>query len=179
MTETPEPTDKLDAATNVVVNGPADDPPQFCERIVRRLPPSDLNGLLEPDALKGACPVPRRPRVQQCARGYPTAAEQWLGPVALLFLVGGEVVLDRNCVLHDRGLHVCDAHNEWPSTGHQGSPIARSPSGRSSSTATPGDVTRCPPSWASRSATWRVLAGIRLTLAAAWDELEQRVCRQR
>ena len=28
--------------------------------------------MLEPDALKGACPVPRRPRAQQCVRGYPT-----------------------------------------------------------------------------------------------------------
>jgi hypothetical protein len=32
---TPQPTDKLDGATTVVVNGPADDPLQF-ERIVRR-----------------------------------------------------------------------------------------------------------------------------------------------
>jgi hypothetical protein len=32
---TPEPTDKLDATTTVVVNGPTDDPPQV-ERIVRR-----------------------------------------------------------------------------------------------------------------------------------------------
>jgi hypothetical protein len=32
---TPEPTDKLDATTKVVVNGPADDPLQI-ERIVRR-----------------------------------------------------------------------------------------------------------------------------------------------
>jgi hypothetical protein len=35
MTMTPEPTDKLDAATIVAVNGPADDPPRD-GRIVRR-----------------------------------------------------------------------------------------------------------------------------------------------
>jgi hypothetical protein len=34
MTTTPEPTDKLDATTNVAVNGPADDTLQV-ERIVR------------------------------------------------------------------------------------------------------------------------------------------------
>ncbi len=34
---TPEPTDKLDAATTVVVNGPADDPLEV-ERIARRRP---------------------------------------------------------------------------------------------------------------------------------------------
>jgi len=34
VTMTPQPTDKLDAATTVVVNGPADDPPQ-AGRIVR------------------------------------------------------------------------------------------------------------------------------------------------
>jgi len=33
------------------------------------------------------------------------------------------------------------------------------------------DLTRRPPSWASRSITWRVLAGIRLTVADTWDEL--------
>jgi hypothetical protein len=32
------------------------------------------------------------------------------------------------------------------------------------------NVTTRPPSWASRSTTWRVLALIRLTLADAWDE---------
>jgi hypothetical protein len=42
-----------------------------------------------------------------------------------------------------------------------------------SSTATSSDVTRRPPSRQSRSTTWRVLAGTRLTLAAAWDEREQ------
>ena len=47
------------------------------------------------------------------------AAELWLGPVALLLLVGGEVVLDRICVLRERGLHLCGAHNEWPATGRQ------------------------------------------------------------
>ena len=36
MTTTPEPTDKLDAATPVAVNGPADETLQICERIVRR-----------------------------------------------------------------------------------------------------------------------------------------------
>lgn len=30
-----------------------------------------------------------------------------------------------------------------------------------------------PPYWASRSTNWRVLAGIRLTLAAAWDDTGQ------
>jgi hypothetical protein len=44
---------------------------------------------------------------------------------------------------------------------------------RRSSTATSSDLTRRPPSWASRSTTWRVLAGIRLTLADAWDEMGQ------
>ena len=42
-----------------------------------------------------------------------------------------------------------------------------------SSTATSSDVTRRPPSRRSRSTTWRLLAGTRLTLAAAWDEREQ------
>src|SRR5580704_16826035 len=46
-------------------------------------------------------------------------------------------------------------------------------SGRSS-TATSSDMTRRPPSWASRSTTWRALALIRLTLADAWDESEER-----
>jgi hypothetical protein len=45
----------------------------------------------------------------------------------------------------------------------------RSWSGRSS-TAMSSDLTGRPPSWASRSITWRVLAGIRLTLADAWDD---------
>jgi hypothetical protein len=36
MTTTPEPTDKLDAATNVAVNGPADGTLDLYERIVRR-----------------------------------------------------------------------------------------------------------------------------------------------
>ena len=40
------------------------------------------------------------------------------------------------------------------------------------STATSSDLTRRPPSLASRSTTWRVLALIRLTLAHAWDENE-------
>ena len=61
MTTTPVPTDKLDAATNVAVNGPADEHAQL-KRIVRRLTSSDLNGLLEPDALKRACPVLRGAR---------------------------------------------------------------------------------------------------------------------
>lgn len=53
------------------------------------------------------------------------AAELWLGPVALLLLVGGEVVPDRNCVLRDCGLHLYGAHNEWPATGRQKSlPVA-------------------------------------------------------
>ena len=45
-------------------------------------------------------------------------------------------------------------------------------SGRSS-TATSSDVTRRPPSRRSRSTTWRVLAGTRLTLAAAWDDFHE------
>src|SRR5271154_4153887 len=48
-----------------------------------------------------------------------------------------------------------------------------SPFGRSS-TATSSDLTRRPPSWASRSTIWRVLAGIRLTRTAAWDETRER-----
>ena len=36
MTTAPEPTDKLDAAANVAVNGPADGTLQLSERIVRR-----------------------------------------------------------------------------------------------------------------------------------------------
>ena len=55
-------------------------------------------------------------------------------------------------------------------TSHAGDTRRRCWSGRSS-TATSSDVTRRPPSWASRSTTWRVLALIRLTLADAWDEL--------
>ena len=53
---TPEPTDKLDAATTVVVNGPADDPLEV-EWIARRRPDRTDTGLLEPDASKGARPV--------------------------------------------------------------------------------------------------------------------------
>ena len=34
-----------------------------------------------------------------------------------------------------------------------------------------------PPYWASRSTNWRVLAGIRLTLAAAWDETHKLAAR--
>ena len=45
---TPEPTDKLDAATQVVVNGPEDDPPTLNGSY--GLTPPDLEGLLEPDA---------------------------------------------------------------------------------------------------------------------------------
>jgi hypothetical protein len=43
--------------------------------------PPDLNGLPEPDALKGACPVLRRPLAQQCARGYPTGGQLRRGAV--------------------------------------------------------------------------------------------------
>ena len=42
-----------------------------------------------------------------------------------------------------------------------------------SSAATSSYVTRRPPYWASRSTNWRVLAGIRLTLAAVWDDNQQ------
>ena len=56
MTTTPEPTDKLDAATIVAVNGPADDTLDL--RADRTAPRHrTFTGLLEPDALKGACPV--------------------------------------------------------------------------------------------------------------------------
>ena len=57
MTTTPEPTDKLDAATKVVVNDP---------RTIHSAlngsygaAPADLKGLLEPDAGRLASPVPR------------------------------------------------------------------------------------------------------------------------
>jgi hypothetical protein len=70
MTKTPASTDKLDATAQAAVNGPADDPLQPVSGSYDASPP-DLNGLLEPDALKGACPVPRRPWAQQCAQGYP------------------------------------------------------------------------------------------------------------
>ena len=53
---TPEPTDKLDAATTVVVNGPADDPLEV-ERIARRRPIGPTRACFEPDASKGARPV--------------------------------------------------------------------------------------------------------------------------
>ena len=56
--------------------------------------------------------------------------------------------------------------------GHQARADAGLPSGRSS-TATSSDVTRRPPSRRSRSTTWRVLAGTRLTLAAAWDDFHE------
>ena len=79
MTKPPEPEDKLDAATTVVVNGPEDVPfdwHQFdwrrVEDDVRRLrqriftasktgfcPPTSLRGLLEPGARKRARPVLR------------------------------------------------------------------------------------------------------------------------
>jgi hypothetical protein len=55
-------------------------------------------------------------------------------------------------------------------TSHAGDTRRRCWSGRSS-TATSSDATRRPPSWASRSTTWRVLALIQLTLADASDEL--------
>ena len=57
---TPEPTDKLDATTNVVVNGPADDSLQLSGSY--DVAPSDLHGLLEPDAGRLARPVPRGAR---------------------------------------------------------------------------------------------------------------------
>ena len=52
MTTTPQPTDKLDAAMNVVVNGPADETLQTSGSY--GVAPSDLNGLLEPGAVKVA-----------------------------------------------------------------------------------------------------------------------------
>ncbi len=57
MTTTPEPTDKLDAATQVVVNGPEDDP--LDAELIEGFTPPDLTGLLEPDAGRLARPVPR------------------------------------------------------------------------------------------------------------------------
>jgi hypothetical protein len=56
----PEPTGKLDATTQVVVNGPADDPPQRADRTASRH--RTLKGLLEPDARRRACPVLRGAR---------------------------------------------------------------------------------------------------------------------
>ena len=53
--------------------------------------------------------------------------------------------------------------------GHAVQPAPGLWNGRSS-TATSSDVTRRPPSRRSRSTTWRVLAGTRLTLADAWDD---------
>jgi hypothetical protein len=70
MTITPEPKDKLDAAITVVVNGPADEKLQASGSY--GVAPSDLNGLLEPGAVKVARRVLRRARAQQCARAYPT-----------------------------------------------------------------------------------------------------------
>jgi hypothetical protein len=55
MTMTPEPTDKLDAAATAVVNGPADDPLPYRNGSYGVTPP-DLEGLLEPDAVKAARP---------------------------------------------------------------------------------------------------------------------------
>jgi hypothetical protein len=57
MTTTPEPMDKLDAAAMAAVSGPADDP--FPVDGPYGLDSSDLTGLLEPDAVKVASPVPR------------------------------------------------------------------------------------------------------------------------
>ena len=57
MTTRPEPTDKLDAATQVVVNGP-----RAIHSVLNGsygLAPPDLTGLLEPDAGRLARPVPR------------------------------------------------------------------------------------------------------------------------
>ena len=60
MTTTPQPTDKLDAAAIVVVNGPADDALQASGSY--GVTPSDLNGPLEPGAVKVARRVLRRAR---------------------------------------------------------------------------------------------------------------------
>ena len=81
MTEAPEPEDKLDATTTVAVNGPEDATLDWhqidwrrVEADVRRLrqriftasqagdqgnfcPPVNLQGLLEPDAVRAARPV--------------------------------------------------------------------------------------------------------------------------
>jgi hypothetical protein len=53
---TPAPTDKLDAAATVAVNGPADEPLPLSGSY--GVTPPDLQGLLEPDARKRA-PAPR------------------------------------------------------------------------------------------------------------------------
>ena len=72
---TPEPTDKLDAATTVVVNGPADDPLEV-ERIARRRPIGPTRACFEPDASKGARPV-LRGAGRSNAPGLPGEGEQW------------------------------------------------------------------------------------------------------
>ena len=77
---TPEPTGKLDARTQVVVNGPADDPaPSTGESY--GLTPTDLHGLLERDAGKLASPVPRGARPSN-EPGLPD--ESAAGPWAIL-----------------------------------------------------------------------------------------------
>ena len=54
MTTAPEPTDKLDAAANVAVNGPADDTLQLSERDRTVLRHQTLIDLHEPGAVKAA-----------------------------------------------------------------------------------------------------------------------------
>ena len=71
MTTTPAPTDKLDAAAQRRGERTRGRHARSLASGSYGAPPSDLNGLLEPDALKGACPVPRRPRAQQCAGCHP------------------------------------------------------------------------------------------------------------
>ena len=72
MTMTPEPTDKLDTATTVAANGPADDTlPQRADRTTPRH--RTCQGLLEPDARKRARPVLRGARRRK-APGLPDEA---------------------------------------------------------------------------------------------------------
>jgi hypothetical protein len=75
----PEPTDKLDTTTTVVVNGPKDGP-RNTGWIVGLTPP-DLEGLLEADAEKLARPVPRGARP---SNGPGLPAESAAGPWAIL-----------------------------------------------------------------------------------------------
>jgi hypothetical protein len=75
MTKKPQPTDKLDAtATTAEVSGPAGGPTSTQRTDRRANSTADLQGLLEPGAVKVARRVLRRAWAQQCARAYPTDA---------------------------------------------------------------------------------------------------------
>jgi hypothetical protein len=60
-----------------------------------------------------------------------------------------EVILNRNCVLRNRGLHLCGGHNEWPATGRQKSPPVASPLDEHQHSA-PSDATSAPPGQTER-----------------------------